>query len=191
MALITLLRHGRTAANAGGLLQGRVDNTLDEHGRPQAQAAADALAPVDRVIARPHERERDTAEAYGSPDENDERWNEMDNGDWDGKPMRDVPADVWSRWRTDLDLRPPGGETLVELGHRVRESLDELTQQDLPAHTVIVSHVSPIKAAVAWVLGVGDEISWRTRLGTGAYSQLVVDGDHRALAAFNIVPTPA
>ena len=27
--------------------------------------------------------------------------------------------------------------------------------------TVVVTHVSPIKAAVAWALGVGYEITWR------------------------------
>lgn len=191
MALITLLRHGQTAANARGLLQGRVDNPLDDLGRAQARAAADLLAPVDRVISSPLARAHQTADAFHRRVEVDERWVELDYGDWDGRPMRDVPPEVWNRWRTDLDVRPPGGETLVELGHRVRQALEELARGDLPAHTLIVSHVSPIKAAVAWVLGVGDEITWRTRLSTGAYTQLVVEGDRRALAAFNIVPAPA
>ena len=38
-----------------------------------------------------------------------------------------------------------------------------------------MTHVSPIKAAVAWALGVGDEVAWRmcvapasiTRIGSG------------------------
>ena len=185
-ATLTLLRHGRTVANASGLLQGRVDNPLDEVGERQAVAAARALADVDRVIASPLQRAQQTAAEFGTDVETDERWIELDYGEWDGRPMRDVPPDTWARWRTDLSLRPPGGETLEELGARVRAALAELAA-DATGHIVVVSHVSPIKAAVAWGLGVGDEVSWRTRLTTGSYSQLDLGGP--SLTAFNVVPS--
>lgn len=188
MMRITLLRHGRTTANARGLLQGRVDNPLDEAGHRQAAAAASALTPVDRVITSPLQRARQTAAAFRADAEVDERWIELDYGAWDGLPLSEVPAGVWEQWRTDLDLRPPGGETLVELGVRVRQSLDELVAAGGAGHMVVVSHVSPIKAAVAWALGVGDEIGWRTRLTTGAYSQISVAGGRVALETFNVVP---
>ena len=38
--VLILVRHGRTPANAAGLLQGRLDQDLDEHGRDQAIATA-------------------------------------------------------------------------------------------------------------------------------------------------------
>lgn len=184
-ARLTLLRHGRTVANAGGLLQGRVDHPLDEVGERQAVAAARAIGPVDRVIASPLIRAQQTAAAFAMSVETDERWIELDYGEWDGRPVRDVPPETWARWRTDLSLRPPGGETLEELGSRVRQALDELAAGGT-GHIVVVSHVSPIKAAVAWSLGVGDEVTWRTRLSTGSYSQLDLGGP--SLTAFNVVP---
>ncbi len=187
MGIITLLRHGRTVANAGGLLQGRVDNPLDDVGHQQAQAAAAAIGEVDRVIASPLLRAQQTAEYLGAEVETDERWIELDYGDWDGQPLSAVPAEVWAQWRTDLGLRPPNGETLEELGVRVRLALEDLAGQST-GHTVVVSHVSPIKAATAWALGVGDEVSWRTQLTTGSYTQLRVDGERRVLASFNTVP---
>lgn len=189
MTLVTLLRHGRTTANASGLLQGRVDNPLDDTGRAQAAAAAAVLGPVDLVISSPLLRARQTADALAAahPVQVDDRWVELDYGEWDGRPIRDVPAEVWARWRTDLELRPPGGETLVELGTRVRDALEQLAEAAVDGHVVVVSHVSPIKAAVAWALGVGDEIGWRTSLSTGSYSQLRVDGGHRSLVTFNVV----
>jgi len=190
MATITLLRHGRTTANAGGLLQGRIDNPLDDVGLSQAESAARALGPVDRVVSSPLLRARQTASKLGCDVEIDDAWIELDYGEWDGQPMRDVPTDVWTRWRTDMDLRPPGGETLAELGTRVRAALDDLATRALPGHTVIVSHVSPIKASVAWALGVGDEISWRTTLTTGSYTQLGLHGERVSLEAFNVVPPP-
>ncbi len=188
MTLITLLRHGRTTANASGLLQGRVDNPLDDEGRRQAEAAAAVIGRPDRVIASPLIRAQQTAAYLGADVETDERWIELDYGDWDGRPMSDVPAETWARWRTDLSVRPPGGETLLELGDRVRAALDELAAADPVDHIVVVSHVSPIKAAVAWALGVGDEVSWRTRLTTGSYSQISLQRGTPSLTTFNEVP---
>ena len=62
--MLVVVRHGRTEANASGLLQGRMDLPLDEVGRDQAAAVAAALgATVDRVIASPLLRARQTAQA--------------------------------------------------------------------------------------------------------------------------------
>jgi probable phosphoglycerate mutase len=187
--LITLVRHGRTLANAGGLLQGRIDNPLDDVGRRQAQAAAAMIGPVDAVITSPLVRAVETAGAFASASGvvTDERWLELDYGDWDGRPVADVPADTWSRWRKDLTFRPPGGESLDELGVRIRGALDDLVAVPPGEHVVVVTHVSPIKAAVAWALGVGDEVGWRTYLDTGSITRLRVEG-RRALTAFNVVP---
>ncbi len=187
--LISLVRHGRTVANAGGLLQGRIDNPLDDVGRSQALAAAAMIGPVDAVITSPLTRAAETAAAFTSDAVavTDERWLELDYGDWDGRPVADVPADTWSRWRSDLSFRPPGGESLDELGARIRAALDDLVAAPPGDHVVVVTHVSPIKAAVAWALGVGDEVGWRTYLDTGSITRLRVDG-RRALTAFNVVP---
>ena len=174
--MLVVVRHGRTAHNASGLLLGRIDPSLDELGRTQAEALAAALGPVDRVISSPLLRTRETAAAFGREVEIDERWIELDYGEYDGVPLGEVPPEVWARWRADVDFAPPGGESLHQLGDRVRDALDDLATHGSAGErtTVIVTHVSPVKAAVAWALGVGDEVSWRlwvapasiTRIGT-------------------------
>lgn len=182
MGVLTLLRHGRTAANKKGLLQGRVDNLLDELGHEQARAAASALAPVDHVVSSPLARARQTAAAFGAPVEIDDRWVELDYGDFDGKPLSEITPETWERWRLNIHFRPPNGETVAELGHRVRRSLEEWEVRARDSHVVIVSHVSPIKAALAWALGTSDVIAWRcfldpasvTRIETGANGPVVV-----------------
>jgi broad specificity phosphatase PhoE len=86
-----------------------------------------------------------------------------------------VPADLWATWRSDVRWVPPGGESLVSLGERVRAACEDLVVEAAERDVVVVSHVSPIKAAVAWALGVGDEVAWRlwvapasvTRIGIG------------------------
>lgn len=189
MAIITLLRHGRTASNAAGLIQGHVDNPLDEYGEAQAAAAAAAIGPVDRVVCSPLVRACQTAQYLSAPVEVDNRWIELDYGEWDGMAMAELPGDTWANWRQDMDLRPPGGETLTEVGVRARAALDSLVSGGLSEHTVVVSHVSPIKAAVAWAMGVDEQVGWRMRLSTGSFNQVIVDDEGSpTLLSFNVVP---
>lgn len=176
-----VVRHGRTEANASGLLLGRADPALDEVGRRQGAAIGDALPTCSIVVTSPLARCQETAELiaeYGHIDEIvvDERLIEIDYGALDLTPMREVPTDLWRAWQSDTGFRPPNGETLEELGERVDRCLDELWPRAVVDDVVVVTHVSPVKAAVAWALGVSIAISWRcfvaqasiTRIGSGS-----------------------
>ncbi|MEM9034454.1 MAG: histidine phosphatase family protein [Actinomycetota bacterium] len=187
--MLILVRHGRTAANAAGRMQGRIDNPLDETGIAQAEATAAALEQVDRVISSPLARAKDTAEriarASGVEVEVDERWLELDFGIYDGRAITDVPTDVWSRWQVDEHWRPEAGESLAELRQRTFEACDELVPAVADGDVVVVSHVSPIKAAIAWSLGLDNETTWRTHLDVASISRLAVRGDLPMLVSFN------
>ena len=185
--MLIFLRHGRTPANAQGLLQGRIDLDLDDLGRQQAAAAAAHIGPVDRVIASPLRRAQQTAAAFEQSVETDERFVELDYGEWEGHPVADVPKEIWQRWRSDLNFRPPGGETLNELGSRVRAALREIADEhDDSGTTVIVSHVSPIKASAAWALGVADEATWRMYLAQASICQVSVGQNGPRMIEFNL-----
>lgn len=184
--MLVVVRHGRTEANAGGLLLGRADPALDELGVRQAAAVAAAVGPVDRVVASPLRRAHDTAAAFGLPVEVDERWIELDYGDWDGRPVADVPADVWAAWRRDLRFCPPGGECLADLGERVRAACDDLVAEAAERAVVVVTHVSPVKAAAAWALGVGDEATWRMFVAPASVTRIDIrDGGRPVLVSFD------
>ncbi len=184
MSEIVIVRHGRTAANASGLLLGRLDADLDELGRRQAATLTGAVGAVDRVISSPLLRSRETASAFGLPVEVDDRWIELDYGDFDGTPISDVPADLWARWRSDPDFTPPGGESLRQLGLRVRAALDDLAAAGAGV-TVVVTHVSPIKAAVTWALGVDDDVTWRLWVAPASISRIEIRPPGSVLASFN------
>ncbi|MGO4435787.1 histidine phosphatase family protein, partial [Paenarthrobacter sp. RAF9] len=65
MATVILVRHGRTTANATGLLAGRAAGvSLDQTGREQAALTGDRLAtvPLVGVVSSPLERCRQTAQ---------------------------------------------------------------------------------------------------------------------------------
>lgn len=186
---IVLVRHGRTALNASGRLQGRVDEPLDEVGREQAERVAARLRPLlvenDLVISSPLVRARTTAETLGRSIDVDERWIEMSYGVYDGVKQSDVAVDVWSTWRGDPHFAPEGGESLIEVTERVHRACDDLREQALDRRIVVVSHVSPIKAAIAWALGTDPSSSWRMHLDTAAITRISVTPRGVALISFN------
>lgn len=185
--MLIVVRHGRTAHNASGLLLGRIDPPLDELGRTQATALAATVGPVDRVISSPLLRTRETAAAFGREVEIDERWIELDYGDYDGMPLGEVPPEIWARWRSDVHFCPPGGETLHDLGLRVRAALDELAAEASLGEgtTVVVTHVSPVKAAVGWAVGGGDDISWRLWVAPASITRIGITPRGGVLHSFN------
>jgi broad specificity phosphatase PhoE len=183
--VLILARHGRTDANARGLLLGRLDPPLDEVGERQAAALRAAVAGAARVVCSPLLRTRQTAEALGLPLTVDERWIEVDYGVLDGTALRDVPPDLWSRWTADVSFAPEGGESLVDLGVRVRAACEELADECAERDVVVVTHVSPLKAAAAWALGVGDEVAWHLYAAPAAVSRIATAGPRRSLHLWN------
>lgn len=183
--MLFLVRHGRTAANATGRLQGRLDLPLDDLGFQQAAAAALRVGRPDRLISSPLLRARQTADAFGAPYELDERWEELNYGELEGKPMADVSDSTWAHWRTDNDYALPGGESLAQLAKRVEASCEELIDEARHRTVVVITHVSPIKAALAWSLGVGIAISWRCHVNQASVSRIKWSPNGPVLLGFN------
>ena len=173
--MIVFARHGQTALNRSGRLQGRLDAPLSELGLEQAAGLSLELAnlPVTRIVARPLQRAVQTASAIAAPHgldvETDERIIELDYGEWDGVPLASVPASAWDDWRADPAYAPPGGESLQAVTARVASFLDDALRDDV---TIAVSHVSPIKAAVCCALRVDERASWRMHLGVASVTRL-------------------
>lgn len=194
--MLVLVRHGEATANAAGLLLGRSDVPLTDHGRAQVEALGTRLGRVNEVISSPLRRALDTARALagGLPVRVDERWIEVDYGEDEGRPIRDVPAEVWRRWRADPTYHPARGESLADVGVRVRDACEALFARPgdgARAETgdvVVVSHVSPIKAAVAWALGTGDDAAWHMHLATASITRIGWSAGVPVLYGYNWVP---
>jgi len=185
--VLLVVRHGQTAANAAGQLLGRADVPLTETGLRQAEALAAAIGPVDRVISSPLQRARRTAAAFGRPVEIDERWTELDYGIYDERPLGEVPRELWEGWRGDAEFTPPEGESLASVGRRVRTACDDLVPAAMDTDVVVVSHVSPIKAAVAWALDADDGIAWRTFVAVASITRIGITDRGPILRSFNEV----
>ena len=170
--MLLVVRHGQTQTNREGRLLGRADPPLSDVGEAQARQLAEHLPTPDLVVASPLRRARDTAAAFATDVVVDERWIELDYGDFDGQHPHAVPADVWNRWRADTRFAPPGGESLHTLAARVTAACEELWDRAADSTVVVVTHVSPIKAALAWALDVPVDVSWRMFVEDASVSRI-------------------
>jgi broad specificity phosphatase PhoE len=183
--MLLIVRHGATAANARGHLLGRADPPLSAAGRRQAAAVAAWLPPADLVVSSPLRRARQTAAALGLPVRVDERWTERDYGPFDDRPPDAMPPDMWARWRQDESFTPPGVEPDGELAARVGAACADLLDDATSSTVVVVSHVSPIKAAIEWALGVTRPLSFRLFVEDASVSRIDVDADGPVVRWFN------
>ena len=86
------------------------------------------------------------------------------------------------QWRSDPGFAPPGGESLQAVSARVSGFCAELI--DGPT-VVAVSHVSPIKAAVSWALGAGEELGWRMFLDLASITRIGGRNGQGSLIGYN------
>jgi broad specificity phosphatase PhoE len=139
------------------------------------------------VVSSPLRRAVETAEViaavHGRPVEVEERLVELDYGTWDQRRSQEVSAEDWATWRDDPAFAPPGGESLEAVTRRVSAWCAETLGDEL---VVAVSHVSPIKAAVCWVLGVDERATWRMYLDLASITRIGRRGDGGVyLASYN------
>jgi broad specificity phosphatase PhoE len=194
--VILLLRHGQTTTNALHLLVGRSDPELTDLGRRQASALAPYLEGVEQVWTSPLSRARATAQ-LALPElaaTVKESFIEVDYGDLDGQPISQVTLAMWRDFESDHHLALGGGESLASVDERVRAELDGLLADTTSLlhhqerHLAIVSHVSPIKSAMTWAMGVSGSVAWRLRLDNGSISTIAIRRRVPTMVNFNVVP---
>lgn len=138
------------------------------------------------VVSSPLRRARETAEAFGLPVRLDERWIELDYGQFEGRVAAEMRSSLRRGW-DDPEWAPPGGESLAAVTRRVAGACEEFAADASTAGDVIVvTHVSPIKAAAAWALGTGPEVARRMHVDVASITTVVVRaGGVPLLTSFN------
>jgi probable phosphomutase (TIGR03848 family) len=166
MTTVLLVRHGRTAANATGVLAGWTPGVhLDDTGTAQAAALAARLLPVPvaAVVSSPLERCRETATALlggrdATAEQVDDRLGECHYGDWTGRALKDLAKDpLWKVVQAHPSAATfPGadGESMRAMQARAVDAVrDWNARLGADATWVAVSHGDVIKAIVADALG--------------------------------------
>lgn len=170
MATLILARHGRTTANATGVLAGRSKGVhLDDTGLEQAKAAAARLTgvPLAAVVSSPLERCRETAREIVRLQKDAQRvvtergLLECDYGSWTGRELKTLVKEPL--WKTvqghPSAVRFPDGESMTEMSSRAVgavRSWDARVEAEHGAGAVwvAVSHGDVIKAILADALGI-------------------------------------
>ena len=165
MTTVLLVRHGRTEANATGMLAGWTPGVfLDDEGRRQASVVAQRLVdvPLGCIVASPLDRTMETADILASgrtvTRAVDDRFGECRYGDWTGQPLAVLAKDPL--WKVVQDhpssatFPGPEGESMLAMQHRavsaIRQWNGELGDDAVYA---VISHGDVIKAILADALG--------------------------------------
>ncbi|MCV7347179.1 bifunctional RNase H/acid phosphatase [Mycolicibacterium rhodesiae] len=175
-----LLRHGQTEFSRQRRYSGRGNPELTDTGRRQADAAASYLAAaggVDMVISSPLQRAYDTASAaataLGLTVTVDDDLIETDFGAWEGLTFaeaRERDPDLHGRWLRDTGLRPPDGESFVDVEERIQRVRTRIIAEHPGATVLVVSHVTPIKTLLRLALDAGPSILHRLHLDLASLS---------------------
>ncbi len=169
MATVLLVRHGRSAANSGGVLAGRTPGVdLDEVGLDQARATAQRISglPVAALVSSPLDRCLQTAQAIAAalPQpidvQVDDRFIECGYGDWTGQQLKQLAKDpLWKVVQGHPSAAVfPSGESIRDMQLRAVNATREwdarvCAEHDAQALWVAVSHGDVIKSVVADALG--------------------------------------
>ena len=201
MATVILVRHGRTTANAAGILSGRMPGVrLDDVGREQATQAAGRLAavPLVALVSSPLERTRQTSRIIR--DAQREKLTistssailEADYGEWQGQKLSDLAKEpLWSViQREPSKVTFPGGETMSGMQARAVKAIRRLDAKYEGRHSkdavwAAVSHADIIKAILADALGMPLDLFQRIAVGPASISIIRYGAERPEVLATN------
>lgn len=192
---VFLVRHGQTAWNSLGHIQGHTDVPLDEIGLMQARAVGAELRAtrIGRVISSDLARAADTAriigESVGAVPETTSLLRERRFGDWEGKNYAEIAERFRTLAKTDgVDTNevcaPGGGESY----RNVWDRLDPIVAELFDSHhsVVVVSHGGTCGILMARLLDANLESHRAFRHSNGAISEFERRPDgHLRLVRYN------
>ncbi len=158
---VLLARHGETAWNREGRIQGWAPTALTGRGRQQARRLGTHLATtydIDRLVASDLTRTRETAAlivegGVSATPVFDRSWRERDMGVYQGFTREQLnerfPAFAVENGAVALEEPPESGESFAEMYSRIRTTWEELATATTDETVLVVTHGGPITAVLA------------------------------------------
>ncbi|HVY61275.1 MAG TPA: histidine phosphatase family protein [Planctomycetota bacterium] len=165
------LRHGRSEANARGLVVSRPENGLARYGLSEegrleardrlapARLAPLALAPAATlVLTSDFRRARETAEVLCelnglAPATPEPRLRERSFGELELGPSATGYERIWALDRASATHRERGVESVVEVRARMASVVEDVEREREGWTVVLVSHGDPLQILQAWLEG--------------------------------------
>ena len=148
---IIAIRHGETAWNALGRIQGHTDIGLNDNGHAQAQQVAQALSgeALDAIYSSDLQRAWQTAQAIAAvtaaPLHAEPGLRERCFGSFEGSSFAQIAqqqpqaAELWRK--RDVQFVPPdGGESLLQLQERIAAAVQRVAAAHIGGHIALVAH---------------------------------------------------
>jgi len=171
MKKLIFIRHGETDYNLGKQYCGFSNPSLNSKGILQAKKLKSKLIglnlKVDKVYSSDLRRAVETAKIVfkSKPLELNSDFREMNFGIFEGLNYQEIMQkypQIYIRWIDDpLNIKPPEGESLVDLFRRVKRGLSKIFTQDKDETIAIVTHAGPIRIILCEALNYKLDYFWK------------------------------
>jgi 2,3-bisphosphoglycerate-dependent phosphoglycerate mutase len=159
---IHLVRHGETDWNRELRWQGHSDRPLNERGRAQAYALADALAGLSFAavyssdLSRAFETAQIVASRLNLGVKIEPALREIDVGSWEGSTIEELQArcpEAVVRWEERGEHGWEGGESHEQMATRVEDAVRAIAARHDGEDVLVVCHGGPIRVLKALAHG--------------------------------------
>jgi broad specificity phosphatase PhoE len=166
---------------------------LNAEGRKQAEQLAERLAkePIRAIYSSALERARETAEPLaaklGLTVQISEGLGEIRFGEWIDEKVSALNADPhWRRWNSFRSgIQAPKGDFMIDAQARIVREMIRLRAEHGSSAVALVTHGDPIKAAVAYFLGVPLDLFLRIEVDPASVSIIRLDDDTARIVRLN------
>ena len=190
---LTIVRHGETPANTGGLWHGSLDTPLTPRGERQAERVAlhvartrgDTSALYASTLTRARRTAEPIAARLGLELKLDAALCEYDLGAWEGRSYAELVGEhkLFERMAQDPDWKPGGGESARGVATRIASSLRAIAERHRGERVVVVTHGGALTLGLGLLLD-GDPSTWRRVMDNAAVTELQLEPTPR-LHRFN------
>lgn len=200
MPTVFLIRHGRTTANAAGILAGWKRGVyLDSTGERQATKLGRSLRGVafEGIVTSPLLRTKATAELVNAERDDplplrvDKDFGECAYGEWTGRPLVELAKDpLWEVVQHHPSAAVfPGGEGMLAMQARAVDAVRRWNEKFTNGYA-IVSHGDVIKAILADALGLHLDHFQRIAVDPGSVSVVTYTPHRPFVQKMNITSGP-
>ena len=197
-----LMRHGQADNNVNRILVGRhIESHLTEYGKHQVLDTAKYLGEIsiDKVLVSPVVRTIETAEIVceylGLDYQIDERLYEIELGRLVGMNYEEIISkygNLFLEFYTENEeaLTPYRVESFASIKQRIKNILDEMSETYSDRNVLMISHLDPIKAAIAIILDLKPESLYKWQIRNASLTILKNDNKAYTLTGVNVMGMP-
>jgi broad specificity phosphatase PhoE len=195
MTKVYLVRHGQTEWNKELRFRGRSDIPLNEEGRREAAATADALKEKDirAIYTSPLRRSIETAQPVAEFFHLEivpvRELIDISYGDWEGLTYDEVKrryADTYTMWEQCPDMvQFPNGENLDEVRERSFFAFKGIVEKNPGKSILIIPHRVINKVLLCALLDLNNSQFWKVKQDTGCINLIEYSDQKVVLVKMN------